>query len=476
MLADHADLAMDFLPVFLTLRGRRCLVVGGGHIAERKLALLLRAGAKVEVVAPHLSEELLRLAAAGAITIHQREFADADVLGAAFVIAATDLSGINEQVAAAAERIGVLVNVVDQPGVGNVVMPSIVDRSPVVIAIGTGGNAPLLARMLRAKLESLIPQAYGELASLLGSLRERVRAAVPDGVARRRFWERTLDGPAAELIFAGRRADALASIERGLATAGQERAPEGEVYLIGTGPGDPDLLTFRALRLMQNADVVVYDRLIGDTIVDLCRRDAERIYVGKSRDRHALPQSEINQLLVRLARAGKRAARLKGGDPFVFGRGGEEIEELAAAGVAFQVVPGITAALGCAAYAGIPLTHRDLAHSCAFVTGHHREDGGEPDWAGLVRPHQTLVFYMGAASLAKICERLIAAGMDSAMPAAVVERGTTLAQQVVSGTLTSLPALVAAAGCQSPLLIIVGAVVGLRERLKWFEQAVTLRS
>lgn len=467
---------MDFLPVFLTLRARRCVVVGGGHVAERKLALLLRAGAQVEVIAPQLSEELERLAAAGDITVSKRAFEAADVRGAVLVIAATDDLVVNEKVAAAAEQAGVLVNVVDQPGVGNVVMPSIVDRSPVIIAIGTGGNAPVLARMLRAKLESLIPQAYGELASLLGALRERVRAAVPDGVARRRFWERTLDGPAAELIFAGRRADAVDCIERGLAQADHERAAEGEVYLIGTGPGDPDLLTFRALRLMQNADVVVYDRLIGDTIVDLCRRDAERIFVGKSRDRHALPQAEINHLLIRLARAGKRAARLKGGDPFVFGRGGEEIEELAGAGVAFQVVPGITAALGCAAYAGIPLTHRDLAHSCVFVTGHHREDGGEPDWAGLVRPQQTLVFYMGAANLARICARLIAAGMDSATPAAVVERGTTLAQRVVTATVATLPAAATAADCQPPLLIIVGAVVGLRERLKWFEQAVSLKS
>lgn len=467
---------MDFLPVFLTLRARRCVVVGGGHVAERKLALLLRAGAQVEVIAPQLSEELERLATAGDITVSKREFEATDVRGAVLVIAATDDLVVNEKVAAAAEQAGVLVNVVDQPGVGNVVMPSIVDRSPVIIAIGTGGNAPVLARMLRAKLESLIPQAYGELASLLGALRERVRAAVPDGVARRRFWERTLDGPAAELIFAGRRADAVECIERGLAQADHERAAEGEVYLIGTGPGDPDLLTFRALRLMQNADVVVYDRLIGDTIVDLCRRDAERIFVGKSRDRHALPQAEINHLLIRLARAGKRAARLKGGDPFVFGRGGEEIEELAGAGVAFQVVPGITAALGCAAYAGIPLTHRDLAHSCVFVTGHHREDGGEPDWAGLVRPQQTLVFYMGAASLSRICARLIAAGMDSATPAAVVERGTTLAQRVVTATVATLPEAVTAADCQPPLLIIVGAVVGLRERLKWFEQAVSLKS
>ena len=467
---------MDFLPVFLNLRARRCVVVGGGHVAERKLALLLRAGAEVEVIAPVLSAKLQHMAVAGRIKIHPRDFAPHDVRGAAFVIAATDDRVVNAAVAEAAERAGVLVNVVDQPGAGNVIMPSIVDRSPVVIAIGTGGNAPVLARMLRAKLESLIPQAYGELADLLGALREKVSAAVPDAVARRRFWERTLDGPAAELLFAGRRADALEAIERALSATDVERPPEGEVYLIGTGPGDPDLLTFRALRLMQSADVVVYDRLIGDTIVDLCRRDAERIFVGKAPDRHALSQREINQLLIRLARAGKRAARLKGGDPFVFGRGGEEIEELAGAGVPFQVVPGITAALGCAAYAGIPLTHRDLAHSCVFVTGHQREDGAEPDWSALARPQQTLVFYMGAASLANICARLVAAGMPAETPAAVVERGTTAAQRVLTATLATLPDAARAAACKAPLLIMVGAVVLLRERLQWFERNRSLSS
>ena len=366
---------MDYLPVFLALRGRSCLLVGGGQVAERKLALLLAAGAAVRVVSPEVHADLALRATRGEITLTRRAFVAADVEGMALVIAATDEQAVNEAVAEAAQAAGVPVNVVDRPALGNVVMPSIVDRSPVVIAIGTGGNAPVLARMLRAKLESLIPQAYGELASLLGSLRGRVRDALPDGTARRRFWERTLEGPAAELLFAGRRAEALAAIERGLARADAAARPEGEVYLIGTGPCDPDLLTFRALRLMQNADVVIYDRLVGDTVVDLARRDAERIYVGKAPDRHALSQEEINQLLVRLARGGKRAARLKGGDPFVFGRGGEEIEALAAAGVHFQVVPGITAALGCAAYAGIPLTHRDLAYSCTFVTGHRRADG-----------------------------------------------------------------------------------------------------
>lgn len=461
---------MDYLPIFLSLRDRPCLLVGGGGVAERKLALLRAAGARVTVVAPRAGEEIARLAARGEIELTPRAFDAEDVRGMALVIAATDQDEVNRAVAAAAEAAGVPVNVVDQPGLGNVVMPSIVDRSPVVIAIGTGGNAPVLARMLRAKLESLIPQAYGELAGLLGSLRGRVRAALPDGTARRRFWERTLEGPAAELLFAGRRDEALAAIERSLARSDAAGAKEGEVYLIGTGPGDPDLLSFRALRLMQSADVVVYDRLVGETIVDLARRDAERIYVGKAPDRHALSQDEINQLLVRLARAGKRAARLKGGDPFVFGRGGEEIETLAAAGVHFQVVPGITAALGCAAYAGIPLTHRDLAHACTFVTGHRRADGSEPDWAALARPQHTLVVYMGAAALAEICTKLQAAGMPPTLPAAIVERGTTQAQRVITATLASLAEQGRAAVVRPPALLIFGEVVRLREQLAWFEQ------
>ena len=461
---------MDFLPLFLNLRERRCVVVGGGSVAERKLALLLRAGARVSVVAPALTPELSRLAAAGTIDLVARAFAPGDVVGATLVIAATDDGALNESVAAAAAASGVLVNVVDQPGAGDVIMPSIVDRSPVIIAIGSGGNAPVLARMLRAKLESMIPLAYGELASLLGALRGKVRRAIPDLVARRRFWERTLEGPAAELLFAGRRADAVNAIERRLRDGEIERPPVGEVFLIGTGPGDPDLLTFRALRLMQSADVVVYDRLVSSEIVDLCRRDAERIFVGKAPGRHGLAQAEINQLLISLARTGKRAARLKGGDPFVFGRGGEEIEDLAAAGIMFQVVPGITAALGCAAYAGIPLTHRDFAQRCVFITGHQRDDGSAPDWAALVQPRQTIVVYMGAATLPSLCQNLLAHGMAGTMPAAIVEQGTTPAQRVITATVATLAARAAEAVCKPPLLVIIGEVVSLRERLQWFEQ------
>lgn len=460
---------MDFLPLFLDIRARRCLVVGGGPIAARKVALVLAAGAQVEVVAPSADAELRALADGGQLTITPRDFMESDVAGAMLVIAATSSSAVNAAVAAAARAGGILVNVVDQPAECTAIMPSIVDRSPVVIAIGTAGNAPVLARMLRAKLESMIPQAYGELARVLGSLRERVRVALPEARSRRHFWERVLESPAVELLFAGRRAQAVRAIEEMLADAANAPGPRGEVYLIGSGPGDPDLLTFRALRLMQHADVVVYDRLVGDEIVNLCRRDAERIYVGKSPQRQALSQTGINELLVQLARAGKRTARLKGGDPFLFGRGGEEIEHLAAAGVHFQIVPGITAALGCAAYAGIPLTHRDLAHSCVFVTGHRQTGGGELDWPALVRPRQTLVVYMGVAALGPLCAQLISHGMPADMPAALIERGTTAEQRVVTATVATLAEAATEAAIQPPALAIIGEVVRLREQMQWYE-------
>jgi len=458
---------MDYLPVFLALNERPCLVVGGGDVAARKIALLLRARATITVVARQAGEEVAALAAAGRLSLHERAFAPADVTGRAFVIAATDDSAVNAAVARAAHAQGILVNVVDQPADSTAIMPSIVDRSPVVIAIGTGGKAPVLARMLRARLESLIPPAYGELASLLGGLRERVKATLPDATARRRFWEDVLDGPAAELFFAGRRTQAAAAIETLLTARSGAPRRRGEVYLIGTGPGDPDLLTFRALRLMQLADVIVHDRLVGDDILELCRRDADRIYVGKARSRHAVRQEDINTLLAREAGAGRRVARLKGGDPFTFGRGGEEIEHLAEAGIDFQVVPGITAALGCAAYAGIPLTHRDHAHACLFVTAHLKDGELMLDWGSLVRPRQTLVVYMGMAGLPALVEGLLAAGMSAAMPAAIVERGTTSAQRVLSATLATLATRAAAEDYGSPAVIIIGDVVQLRDKLRW---------
>lgn len=461
---------MDHLPLFVATRDRPCVVVGGGPVAARKIAMLLRAQARVTVVAPAPDEAVARLAEQGRVTLERRPFTDPDVAGAVLVVAATDDDAVNLRVADAARAAGVLVNVVDRPDACSAIMPSIVDRSPVVIAIGTGGAAPVLARLLRAKLESMIPAAYGRLAALLGSLRARVREAIPSFAARRRFWEDVLEGPAAELLFAGREDEARAVIERLLASPGARAEPRGEVCLVGTGPGDPDLLTFRALRLMQSADVVVHDRLVSNAILDLCRRDAERVFVGKASDRHSVTQETINALLARLASEGKRVVRLKGGDPFVFGRGGEEIETLAAAGVDFQVVPGVTAALGCAAFAGIPLTHRGVAHSCVFVTAHLEDGRLELNWTTLVQPRQTVVVYMGVAALPALGEALVANGLAPDVPAAIVERGTLPGQRVLVTTVADMAGAAAARRIVPPSLVIIGEVVRLRERLSWFER------
>jgi uroporphyrin-III C-methyltransferase/precorrin-2 dehydrogenase/sirohydrochlorin ferrochelatase len=340
-----------------------------------------------------------------------------------------------------------------------------------MVAVSTGGQAPILSRILRARFESLLPTAYGSLTEFAGAQRARVKNAVPDPTLRRRFWEWVVLGPVAERIFAGEEAAAAQLMDEAIvqAEASGEAGPRGEVYLVGAGPGDPDLLTFRALRLMQQADVVLYDRLIGEGILKLVRRDAERHYVGKMAQDHTLPQKDIAALLVRLAHEGKRVLRLKGGDPFLFGRGGEEIEALAAEGIPFQVVPGITAATGCAAYAGIPLTHRDHAQACIFVTGHGKDGAVELNWEALVQPKQTVAIYMGVSSLAGIARGFIAHGADPATPAAVVENGTRRQQRVVTATLETLTAAVEEAELQGPALIIVGSVVALRGQLSWFE-------
>jgi uroporphyrin-III C-methyltransferase/precorrin-2 dehydrogenase/sirohydrochlorin ferrochelatase len=362
--------------------------------------------------------------------------------------------------------------VVDNPALCSFVTPSIVDRSPVIVAISSGGAAPVLSRLLRARLESSIPANFGRLALFAERFRARVKQQLPQARQRLRFWERVFGGGIAEHVLAGHEAAAEKELRLVLdgASRGSDLPVPGEVYLVGGGPGDPDLLTFRALRLMQQADVVLYDRLISPRVLELVRRDAAMIDVGKQRSRHTLPQEDINQLLIRLAREGKRVLRLKGGDPFIFGRGGEEIEQLAAAGIPFQVVPGITAASGCAAYAGIPLTHRDFAQSCQFVTGHLQE-GGELtlNWRSLAEPGQTVVFYMGLNAIDIICRQLQAHGLPAAHPAALVEEGTTPRQRVVIADLGGLPARVQQAAISGPSLIIVGEVVRLHEKLRWFE-------
>ncbi|NCA69589.1 MAG: uroporphyrinogen-III C-methyltransferase [Sphingobacteriia bacterium] len=458
---------MEFLPIFLDIKGQPCLVVGGGTTAERKVGSLLRAGAAVRVVSPTLTAPLARRLAAGEIRHDARPFAAADIADNRFVIAATDDRAVNRSIAELARAAQIPVNVSDDPHACTFLLPSIVDRSPVVVAISTGKASPVLARLLRTRLESLIPAGYGRLGELCARYRERVKARFSDPRDRRRFWDRVLEGAVAERIFAGQFAEAEAVIERELAPGASE-TDMGEVYLVGAGPGDPDLLTFRALRLMQQADVVVYDRLVAEPILAMTRRDARRIYVGKQRNHHAMRQEEINRLLADLAKEGHRVLRLKGGDPFIFGRGGEEIDTLAAEGVPFQVVPGITAAAGCASYTGIPLTHRDHAQSVTFVTGHLKDGTMNLNWPALAQPHQTVVFYMGLAGLPIIAEQLIAHGVSPEMPVALIQQGTTHLQRVYSGTLATIVEQVAADPPEPPTLIIVGEVVSLREKLSWF--------
>jgi len=458
---------MDYLPLFHKLQGGRVLVVGGGEIALRKARLLADAGSVLRVVAPDVDGQLAALAREGGGEVLVRGYQAADLVGCRLVIAATDDPGLNAQVSADAQALSLPVNVVDAPALCTVIFPAIVDRSPLVIAVSSGGDAPVLARLIRAKLEAWIPAAYGELAGLAARFRHKVKALYPDVNQRRGFWETVFQGPIAERQLAGQGAEA----ER-LLQAMVEGAPlqqGGEVYLVGAGPGDPDLLTFRALRLMQQADVVLYDRLVAPAIIEMCRRDAERVYVGKRRADHSVPQDQINRLLVDLAKQGKRVLRLKGGDPFIFGRGGEEIEELAEHGIPFQVVPGITAASGCSAYGGIPLTHRDYAQSVRFVTGHLKDGTSNLPWNDLVAPSQTLVFYMGLVGLPTICAELIRHGRAANTPAALVQQGTTRNQRVFTGTLADLPELVAQHEVHAPTLVIVGEVVQLRDKLAWFE-------
>jgi uroporphyrin-III C-methyltransferase/precorrin-2 dehydrogenase/sirohydrochlorin ferrochelatase len=459
---------MDFLPIFVNLRGRPCSVVGGGEVAARKVALLRQAGARVTVISPELGSTLARAASKGEIE-HRKATFDPELLpDAVLVVAATDDPDVNKQVHDAAQEHNIPVNVVDTPDLCSFVMPSIIDRSPVMIAISTGGASPVLGRLLRQKLETVIPAGYGQLARLAADFRDRVKQKFARPIDRRVFWEKVLEGPIAEMMVAGKEQQSTAALEAALASEGAQMPELGEVYLVGGGPGDPDLLTFKALRLMQQADVVVYDRLVSPEVLELVRRDAERIYAGKERGDHAIPQEGINELLVRLAREGKRVCRLKGGDPFIFGRGGEEIETLMEQGIPFQVVPGITAASGCATYAGFPLTHRDLAQSVTFVTGHLKDGSIDLNWPALAQPQQTIVFYMGLHGVETICKQLVAHGLSQETPAALIQQGTTRTQRTLIGDLASLPEIVRTADVKPPTLIVVGQVVTLHTKLDWF--------
>ena len=463
---------MEYLPIFLNIQGETCIVVGGGDVATRKISLLLRAGGKVTVISPEVSDAVAALVDGEQVTHINRNWQDVDLKGSKLVIAATSDAAVNRLVVDAANTCGTPVNVVDQPQLCSFIMPSIIDRSPVIAAVSTGGASPVLARLIRARLESLIPAGYGRLAELAANFRDQVKQTFSDHDDRRRFWDNVLQGGVAERVFSGHMEEAEVVMKKAL----QEAKPDagmGEVYLVGAGPGDPDLLTFRALRCMQKADVVVYDRLVAKPIVEMTRRDAKRIYVGKERDNHAMPQEEINKLLARLAKEGKRVVRLKGGDPFIFGRGGEEIDTLAEEGVPFQVIPGITAAAGCASYAGIPLTHRDYAQSVTFVTGHLKDGSMDLNWEQLAQPQQTLVFYMGLKGLPVITRELQAHGVSADMPVALVQQGTTHMQRVFTGTLETIMDIVEKQQPKPPTLIIIGEVVELHEKLSWYKPPYT---
>jgi len=463
---------LDHLPIFLNVKGRRALVVGGGTMAARKADLLVRAGCNLTIVAPTLNDDMARLVQENEIKHKTDALSEDDLAGCVVAFGASADDQTNQQLRDLAGAASVPVNVSDDPDRCDFIMPSLVDRSPLLIAIGSGGTSPLLTRMLKARFETDIPAAYGRLAEFAGSYRERVKDSIPDMTRRRRFWETMIAGPIAEHLFSAHEDLATELMNKLLEEAATEgdKPPRGEVYLVGTGPGDPDLLTFRALRLMQQADVVLYDRLIGDGILNLVRRDAERIYVGKMKKDHTVQQDEISEMLVRLALEGKRVLRLKGGDPFVFGRGGEEIATLAENGVAFQVIPGVTAANGCSTYAGIPLTHRDHAQGYTVVTGHEKDGELNLNWNSLIQPHQTVVIYMGLTSLETITQGFIDNGADPAMPAAIIENGTRRGQRVVTGTLESLADKSIASEIKSPALIIIGSVVTLQDKLSWFSE------
>ena len=461
---------MDYFPLFLDARKLNVLIVGAGEVAARKLELIMKTPATITVVAPWVCDTVKQLAVNEKVTLIEREFENSDLTHKDMVFIATDKSDVNQHIHDLARANKVLVNVVDNTPLCQFITPSIVDRSPIVIAMSSGGVAPVLLRYLRQKLETVLPANLSRLGAFSEKFREKVKQTLNGVTSRRYFWEDVLDGDIAEMVEKGQDKKADDAFELALNAAAKDKKVQGQVYLVGAGPGDPDLLTFRALRLMQKADVVVYDRLVSPQILELVRRDAEKIYVGKAKSNHTLPQDDINQLMVDEAKKGNRVVRLKGGDPFIFGRGGEEIQTLIQHGIEFQVVPGITAASGASSYAGIPLTHREHAQSVVFATGHLKNGTIDLNWPALAQKNQTAVFYMGLTGLPIICEKMIEHGLDATTPIALVQSATTEKQQVLTGTLENIVAKQEKAQLQPPTLIIVGSVVSLHDELNWFQE------
>ncbi len=459
---------MRYFPVFIDAQNLRCLIVGAGEVAARKLELMLKSPAHVTVVAPDICNTVRSYADHPQVTLVNRSFTETDLTDIEMVFVATDDETLNAHIHDVARARKILVNVVDNTPLCQFITPSIIDRSPITIALSSGGVAPVLLRYLRQKLESVIPANISALGRFSEKFRDTVKQTLKGVTARRYFWEDVLDGDIAELVEKGQQQKAEHCFEQALHAAANDQQPQGQVYLVGAGPGDPDLLTFRALRLMQKADVVVYDRLVSPQILELVRRDAEKVYVGKAKSNHTLPQDDINMLMVTEAKKGNRVVRLKGGDPFIFGRGGEEIQTLIEHDIDFQVVPGITAASGAASYAGIPLTHRDHAQSVLFATGHLKDGTIDLNWSALAHSNQTLVFYMGLTGLPIICQKLMAHGLADTTPIALVQQATLAEQKVVTGTLADINDNPQTALLKPPTLIIVGSVVSLHKQLDWF--------
>lgn len=460
---------MDFLPIFLNIKNAKILVDGGETIAARRVERAIEAGANVMVFNEELSDEFLELLENPFLTHFARKPEASDFVGCKIAFGTSGDSERDRLLFEAGRKAGALINVADVPKYCDFITPSIVDRSPLVIAITSSGKTPVIARILRARIEALIPPSYGKLADFLGEFRDRIASEIKSSNIRRHFWEKIIEGRVSDIFLNGDKALAKTTLLQELEQVENDEQVEriGEVYLVGAGPGDPDLLTFRALRLMQRVDVVLYDRLVSADILNLVRRDARRINVGKLPKNHTMAQSDISQLMVDLAKQGKRVLRLKGGDPFMFGRGGEEIEMLSENNINFQIIPGITSALGASAYGGIPLTHRDHAQSCIFITAHGKDGSLELDWKNLIRPAQTVVIYMGLANLENLGKKFIANGASDNVPVALIEKATQPEQRIVIGTLGNIYAKANDAKIKGPAIIIIGDVVKLHSKLKW---------
>ena len=459
---------MSYLPLFIETTGKKCLIVGGGKVASRKLIPILKSKMKVTLISPEVIEEIeLNFQKNKNLKIIKRKFEPEDIEDQFLIIAATNEKTTNQKIAKLSKDNNILVNMAEDSLSGNTLIPSVVDRDPIKIAVSSGAASPILTRLVKTKLETVIPYSFSKLADIMMEYRDVVKKNFLKISDRRKFWEVFLDGPVSEMVLSGHIDKAKKALDESL-KENKFLEKTGEVYLVGAGPGDPELLSFKALRLMQKADIVIYDRLVSRPIMNLIRQDAEKIYVGKQRADHAMPQENINQLLARLALEGKKVLRLKGGDPFIFGRGGEEIESLIKDDIPFQIVPGITAASGCASYAGIPLTHRDYSQACIFVTGHLRDGTVNLNWEMLAHEKQTLIFYMGMHGSKIICKELIKHGLSDETPAALIVKGTTEDQEVIIGNLKNMPEIIMDRKIVPPTLLIIGDVVKLHNKLKWF--------